>query len=136
MCGADADTLLDAFRSRPSDVEPLTESWTRHFSALGEQEWAAGNTQLALTYLEIGFFSLPFLPVAEHQKAAYERHCQMYVTAGQSFDPPLEVVLQCLPGTRSPRPTPARRWTGGIGLFTGCAAGDTGVAVVIRVDGS
>jgi len=30
--------------------------------------------------------------------------------------------------------TLARRG-GGIGLFTGCAAGDTGAAIVLRVDG-
>src|ERR1700733_2766189 len=92
MCGADGDTLVQAFRGCPDGTAPLSAGWTEYFSQLGEQEWRAGNVQLALTYLEIALFSLPFHDPAPHQRAAYERHRDLYVQAGGEFDPPLEVV--------------------------------------------
>jgi dienelactone hydrolase len=92
MCGADGETLLEAFRARPTGTEPLTREWTDYFSELGERERKAGDVQLALTYLEIALFSLPFLQASEFQRAAYERHRDLYVQAGEHFDPPLQVV--------------------------------------------
>jgi pimeloyl-ACP methyl ester carboxylesterase len=92
MCDADGETLLAAFRARPAGVEPGSEEWTAYFAELGEREWAHGDSQLALTYLEIAFFSPPFLEPQEFQRAAYRRHCELYVEAGRSLDPPLEVV--------------------------------------------
>jgi acetyl esterase/lipase len=92
MCGADAADLLDAFRSVPAGVAPLSEGWAEHFTALGNAEWTAGRPLDSLLRYEIAMFALPFTDPRPFQRAAYELHTARYLEAAADFDPPLEVV--------------------------------------------
>jgi dienelactone hydrolase len=91
MCDADGDTLVAAIRARPGDATPASDAWTAYFRRLSD-EALDEDRRLALAYLEIALFTAPFLPMGTAQQAAYERHCELYVQAGEDLDPPLEVV--------------------------------------------
>jgi esterase FrsA len=91
MCDADGDTLVAAIRARPADATPASDAWTAYFRGLSDEALPT-DRRLALAYLEIAFFTPPFLPMGAAQRAAYERHCELYVEAGADLDPPLEVV--------------------------------------------